>query len=236
MTEELVRRTGSPLAGVADYTPRRTPDGQLGRIGVGYTRFVGLMKLLLPLVAGILVALVVVWPQVEDKVKGFRLGFSGIGAGETSGQRMINARFTGSDDANRPYTITAEAAVQSPDRDDLVELEFPKADITLPDGAWLALAAQSGVFLKTRQTLELSGDVNLFHDSGYEIHTARAHIDMKRGTASGDAAVAGQGPLGTVKSEGFRLLDRGRRILFTGKARLVLFPGPPRPAKRRGGK
>ena len=117
-----------------------------------------------------------------------------------------------------------------------MDLEFPKADLTLQGGAWLALAAETGVFLKSSQTLDLAGKVNLFHDRGYEIRTERARIDLKQGTASGDVAVTGQGPFGTLQSEGFQLLNQGRRILFTGKARLVLFPGGARGSAKSGAK
>ena len=34
----------------------------------------------------------------------------------------------------------------------------------------------------------------------------------------------GQGPFGYLKAEGFRITDKGGRILFTGKARLELRP------------
>jgi lipopolysaccharide export system protein LptC len=46
---------------------------------------------------------------------------------------------------------------------------------------------------------------------------------MKQGEASGDKPVTGQGPVGTIRSAGFRILERGKRVIFTGKSRLVLY-------------
>ena len=70
----------------------------------------------------------------------------------------------------------------------------PKGDITLKDGTWLALSAEAGVYRKKDELLDLEGNVNLFHDGGYEIATSRARIDLAKNSAEGDEPVVGQGP------------------------------------------
>ena len=40
----------------------------------------------------------------------------------------------------------------------------------------------------------------------------------------GDTPVSGDGPSGELQSEGFRLFERGQVIVFTGKARLLIYP------------
>ena len=195
------------------------------RIGTGYSQFVGLMKLVLPIIAAILIALVVIWPKLQPIEEGFRIGISSISPEEAENLYMMNARYMGLDERNQPFMITAEAATQANPESDLVVLELPKADIILADGVWLALAAESGAFHRTDQTLDLLGSVNIFHDAGYEFRTLSAHVDLSAGTAQGNDPVVGQGPFGILRAEGFRLFDRGARILFTGKARLVLYPG-----------
>ncbi len=103
-------------------------------------------------------------------------------------------------------------------------LEGPKGDLTLLNGAWLAVTAYTGVYLTQGQLLDLFGDVKLFHDRGYELTTDTAHVDMTGGTAEGNDAVQGQGVFGDITSEGFRLLDHGQTIIFTGKAKLHIAP------------
>lgn len=201
------------------------------RIGGRHTRFVAMMKLVLPVIAAILIALVVAWPQLQDKKEGFRLGLSNITVHEKGGQQVVNARFTGNDRDKRPFTVTADSAFQTEDKGDTFALEFPKADIAMSDGSWMALTAESGTYDKREQTLNLSGGVNLFHDEGYEFHTPTALINLRDGSAYGEQPVAGQGPLGTLQAAGFRVLDRGKRLIFSGKAKLVLHP-----ARQRGSK
>ena len=213
----------------AEFARQRWPAARTRKFNPLYSRFVGVAKFVLLLVAAGLVALVVVWPQLDDRDEGFRLGVSTVTAKATDDQEMLNARFTGTDRQNRPYTVTAETALQSTKNENLIDLESPKADITLDDDSWVVLTANSGMFHKKSRMLELKGGVNMFHDMGYEFHTSRASIDMDNGVAEGDAPIQGQGAFGQIEAEGFRLFEKGERIIFTGKTRLVIHPVAPKP-------
>jgi lipopolysaccharide export system protein LptC len=72
--------------------------------------------------------------------------------------------------------------------------------------------------------LDLTGDVTVFHDSGYEVRTDAAEVDLRAGSAQGDQPVSAQGPAGTLDAVGFTLMDRGDVVVFKGPARMVLVP------------
>lgn len=188
-----------------------------------YSIFVGLMKILLPALAAAIVLLVVAWPQLNIET-GFHLGLSDLSLEDAERLTMLNARFDGSDDKNQPYRLTADLATQRPGNEDMIDLEHPEGDMTLASGTWLALTARSGQYNRDREILYLTGDVSLFHDGGFELRSESARIDLKRGTASGDRPVEGQGSAGLISGQGFQVLDRGDRIIFAGRSRLVLFP------------
>ena len=191
-----------------------------------YSRFVNTAKFILPLIAGLLIALVAVWPKLQPQERQFSLGFGvSANAREAADPGMLNPRYIGIDDGNMPFSITADLAKSGSGKSGTVELEMPKADVVLEDGTWLVLTAESGVYSRDEKNLALSGAVNLFHDSGYEIRTERATIDLDRGAASGETRVDGHGPFGELRSEGFQLESKGRKIHFTGKSRLVIYPG-----------
>ena len=197
----------------------------------GYSRFVQMMKYLLPAVAMVLVALVAVWPHLKTKDNSFRIGFAALKARETGDPSMVNARYVGSDKNDQLFSITADLVRNAMKDAATVELVMPKADITLEDGSWLVLTAEAGVFNRAAKTLELAGAVNLFHDSGYEFRTERITIDLDNGSAVGTEPVEGQGPFGDLSGEGLVLRDKGKTIIFTGKARLFIYPGIGRPAQ-----
>lgn len=195
-----------------------------------YSRFVTLMKYALPVVAGSVLLLLVIWPELKPKPERFAVGISDLKVSIENGQRVVNARFTGVDSENRPFSVTADAVVQDGDADNGVKLTQPKADVTLASNSWVAIAAPQGTFWRKQEVLNLVGGVDLFHDDGYEFQTQQARIDFRNGAAAGDTPVRGQGPFGTVRAEGFRILSSGDRIIFRGKSRLVIFPS----ASKRG--
>ncbi len=190
-----------------------------------YSRFVSVMKIFLPTTALLLIALVVVWPQLDIGDNRFGLQFATLES-EANDQSMVNARFVGADRKDQPFTITADLATNLMASDAAVELEMPKADITTQDGSWLVLTANTGVYDQSGKTLDLEGAVNLFHDSGYEFSTKKAAIDLGLGAATSSSHVSGHGPFGELESEGFRIEDKGEKIFFTGKSKATIFSKP----------
>ena len=188
-----------------------------------YSRFVRMMKLLLPAVAVALLGLVVTWPQIQSVPTQFTMGFSNISSNTGEEPRMINARFMGIDTKGRPFSLTAENASQVSDSSEIIALENPQADLTLNNGSWVVLSAMDGIYSENTQILGLRKSVNLYHDAGYEFHTSSADIDLSSGIATGRTPVAGQGPFGQISSQGFMVLDKGSRVIFMGKTKLVIF-------------
>ncbi len=188
--------------------------------GKGYTRFVRMMRLFLPLVAVGLTGLVVSWSKIEDTFEAIPKESvipQNIGQNE-----LVNPSFKSRDDKSQPYTVTAERAFQSAEDMDIVLLEMPKADITLTDGTWLAASAAKGVYRQNAESLILDGTVKLFHDKGYEMTTERMLINMKERKAVSDRAVYGQGPAGTIAATGFQAVSENNSLIFTGPVKLVL--------------
>jgi lipopolysaccharide export system protein LptC len=188
-----------------------------------YSRFVAVMKLALPAAAVALLLLVAIWPRIQSAIERLHR-LPRIDLSQARDLRMVNLHYSGRDRHNRPFTVTADAARQRPEVDDLVELEGPKADMTTDNDTWLALTAYSGIYRPQSQLLDLFGAVELFQDKGNEFKTDSAHIDMANGSAEGDDQIEGHGSFGTIEAEGFRIKNQGDIITFTGKARLVLEP------------
>jgi lipopolysaccharide export system protein LptC len=191
-----------------------------------HSRLVGLMKLLLPAVALGVIAVIVVWPQLGTDRGQLRLGETrGIAAGDAERLRMVKARYIGLDDDMRPYVITADEAVQASGDANAVDLDNPKADMTVEGGDWVILTARTGVYYRDNGIVDLKGDVTFNHDNGSMVRTKTARLDVRAGSASGDDPTEAQGPSGEVHGEGFRVRDRGQIYVFTGRASAVLRDG-----------
>jgi len=185
---------------------------------------VRIAKWFMPLAGvGLLVA-IAVWPELDRMEDRARVSFRRVIQAAPEAVRLVEPRYQGLDDQNRPFTVTATVATQTEDPD-IVDLDRPRADVLLTDGSWVLLESKQGRFDKGRHLLDLSGDVTLWQDGGNMLVTAAAEVQLQEGSASGDKPVAAQGPFGTLVSEGFRLTERGQVVVFTGRSRAVLEGG-----------
>jgi lipopolysaccharide export system protein LptC len=202
---------------------RNTPPGAVpGTVRAGngvrdpyaHTRAVRTARVALPVVAGLVLLMIVIWPL-----------FGGSGdnskAGPDQGDlEMTKARYLGTDTTDRPFEIRASRVMQLGDTGSKVDLTEPEADITMKGGDWLSLAAEGGHYDQDKNVLTLQGKVSIFHGNGYEFRTSEAALDVDQGIAWGNKPVEGQGPLGMVEAGGFRVLRDGDVLVFTGAARL----------------
>lgn len=189
-----------------------------------YSRFIRLMKLVLPLSAAALVLAVVAWPYLYGRDGDIPFSFATVWRDMDGKLFVTNARYLGSDGKDQPFTLTAEVVTKDDDNPDVLRLTKPKADILLTKGAWLALTADAGTLFRNDEKVSLEGAVNFFSDLGYEFRTERAEIDLKASRAHGDAPIEGQGPLGVLSADSFRLEDKGRTVHFEGRVRMILYP------------
>ena len=185
-----------------------------------YSRVVGTMKLLLPLLAFGLVVVVVVWPNEFREATGFHLAY--VSNPESGGAEltMLRPRYLGTDKRNRPFVVTADSATQDPKDQRLITLRQLQADMAMTDGRWFTILADKGTYHQLRQKLQLSGSVNLFSDQGYEFNAQVADIDLNTGRAISDRPVAGQGPFGTLRADRLEVEDFGQRLHFKGNVRM----------------
>ena len=190
--------------------------------GDGYSRRVAFLKRMLPAFGVMLLLLVAVWPRLVPLLERVRLGIPLIDLREARELRMLNPRYAGIDRYNRPFVVTSAVGRQIPNRDDLMSLERPRAKLTLHSGASVVMTAAVAIYQSQAQLLDLFDDVNLVHQNGTRFVTRRAHVNVAAETAEGHDPVVGNGPSGNIAAEGFRVLDKGDTIIFTGQSHLLL--------------
>lgn len=214
---------GQRITAAAAPVKAKQPPRLSGRNG--YSLFVTSMKLLLPALATGLVLLVVAWPQIIADHRGIGLDFSKIARDQAKTLNMLNAHYSGVDENNQPFNVSADMATQAPGNEDMIELQYPRANIKTTKGELVALSARLGLYDREGEMLDLNGTVHVTHDKGFEITTETATVDLKDGSAAGESPVSGHGPSGELQSEGFLIREKGQIIVFTGKSRLIHFPG-----------
>lgn len=182
-------------------------------------RLVAAMKLLMPLLAAGMLALMVFWPDIEGG--NGRLSFRRGPALVPEALQLVAPRFQGVDELNRPYTVTARLARQ-PGQAEVLLMDLPRADILLTDGGWVYVEGDRGRYDRAARHLDLEGNVQVYHDNGMLFQTEAATVQVDAGVARGERPTQAQGSFGTIESEGFEMLDRGAVMIFTGRARAIL--------------
>jgi len=187
-----------------------------------HSRRVALLKRFLPVIGVALLLLITIWPRLVPLLDSVRFGLPVIDLREAHELRMLNPRYAGVDRFNRPYVVTSAVGRQASNRDDLMSLERPRAEMTMRNGARVVVTAATAMYQSQAQLLDLFGDVNLVHENGTRFVTNTAHVDVAADSAMGNDPVTGHGPSGDITAQGFRVVDRGDTIVFTGTSHLVL--------------
>ncbi len=187
-----------------------------------YTRFVTVMKGILPAAAAILV-LAIVYYLIPHHNNGVALSYQRLGSIRND-LAMTKPRLTGTDDSGNPFTVTASAAIQDPKHPHRAELKNVQADMQFNGGTWMNASAGNGFFDMDVGSLKLGGGISLFTDSGYELHTDSAHVDLKKNVFSGEHKVTGQGPLGSLSADSFRVDRLKKTINLDGHVRMKMYP------------
>ncbi|HTJ65063.1 MAG TPA: LPS export ABC transporter periplasmic protein LptC [Alphaproteobacteria bacterium] len=204
--------------GTQDRLRHLSTGRRLAAYAPSYSIRVRQLRIVLPLVAIFTVAIVILWPKIRAEFHH---------PTETSQEerqaKMVNGRFVGSDAHGRPYTITYDSALQPP-QGGPIDMVNPIAELTLENGRWLAVKAEKARYDQQAGTIDLSGNVELFHDAGYRFMTQIAHVEINKNLIWGERFVSGRGPKGEVQGRGFRVINNGDAVVVTGPARLLMRP------------
>src|SRR5258708_38052561 len=118
--------TTAALSGVAS---RLAAMWSVAGVDNPYSRRVALLKRALPALGVLLLLLIAVWPRLAPIWERMRFAFPAIDLREARELRMLNPRYAGTDRLRPRYVVTAAVGHQVPDRQDLMSLESPRADL-----------------------------------------------------------------------------------------------------------
>ena len=222
-------RPGSAAGLRSSWRDRRRP---VAGSTYGYSRFVRVMKITLPLVAFSLVVMVVLYSTIGRDTQNFKITLEQRGGGSDDHQ-LVAPRLTGTDGKGQPFTVTAKAATQAPGKSQKMNFENVVGDITMQDKSWMALEATRGMMDGEAKTLDLYDTINIFTDKGYECHTNSARYDFGAGVLQGQHDINCQGPLGIITAKSFEGLKDPGRMTFLGGVTTTIYPSPRDDAARR---
>lgn len=191
------------------------------------SRLIGILRVLLPLLALVLVGLVLAWPQIMRDSGGIGVPTLVSGDGDQPDRlRMDSPRYVGQTSSERPYEISARAASFDPLQTRIVHLDRPVADIALAEDD-VHLTAERGVYDRDSERLLLDGGIEVVTSSGYRFVTPSARVNLAQGQVRGWQQIEGEGPTGTLSASRFEIQDAGDVLRFDGRVRVTVQPPAP---------
>ncbi len=187
-----------------------------------YSRFVARMKRILAFSAFLIIAAVLAFFIVQRMPRQLQMSYERLGRVEND-LAMMKPKLTGSDSRGNPYVITADMAVQDAHNPKRASLRNMEADLALDQDNWLNARARAGMVDLDSGQLELTGGIDVFTATGYELHSRSASANIKQSVIHGHEKVTGQGPDGTLSADRFHA-DRAANILtLNGHVQMTLF-------------
>ena len=137
---------------------------------------------------------------------------------------MDKPKLSGFQKDGRAYSLTAATGVQDLKKPTLIELTEIEARIGMADKSNAQITAPKGLYDSTAETMEMSGDVNVRSDSGYDLRMTRVRMEFKTNHMASSEPVSLTMKSGTVKADTIEVLDTGHHIVFEGHVESVMLP------------
>jgi lipopolysaccharide export system protein LptC len=189
------------------------------------SRLIDALRILLPTLALLLVALVVAWPQIMRSTAGLVVPIFAPGDGDQADMlRMDSPRYVGQTKRNQPYTVTAQSAALDPLAANIVHLDRPAADIALGQDGDVRVVALNGTYDRDTDKLLLDGGIEVVTSSGYRFATPSARISLAQGRVRGWQPIEGEGPTGTLSADRFEIREAGDVLRFEGRVKVTVEP------------
>lgn len=197
-------------------TPLRPSRGP--KLGGLYDRLIGIAKDALPLSFLALMMAIIIVPIADQRETSFILDKHKVEfAGERA--RMERPVYRGFDDQGRPFTLSADRAIQKNSLNPSLVLTHPQATLGTADGV-AVLTADEGQFNLNTQRLFVSGAILLKREDGYRLNGQDVLIDLSQKEAFSQNAISGTGPLGAFTAGGFHFdLDKSVAV-FKNRAHI----------------
>jgi lipopolysaccharide export system protein LptC len=139
-------------------------------------------------------------------------------------------RVTGFTTDQRPYELTARAAVQDLTKLDVLELKELRAKVDLKDGQHVNITSINGVYDTKAEVLKLNDHIVVTSTSGYEGHLSEATVHTATGNIVSDSPVEIKLPNGFLNANHLDVRDNGAFIKFSGGVEMTVNPEQMRPA------
>ncbi|WP_427963914.1 LPS export ABC transporter periplasmic protein LptC [Altererythrobacter sp.] len=191
--------------------------------GGAHDKVVHFLSRALPMVVGVIAALMVITPLSPRGEVSFLLDRNKVAMIDER-LNVENAMYRGEDDLGRPFSLTAGEAVQRSGKEGIVRMSDLVARIVLPDGP-ARISAQAGAYNIDNEVMSVIGPLRMTAADGYSMVANDVSVDLTTKKMVGSGGVEGAVPAGTFSADRIEADLSERKVSLIGHARLSMRPG-----------
>ena len=136
---------------------------------------------------------------------------------------LTGARYQGVTSSGQPFLITADEASEANDGSGRIDMQQPRATITMKNGQIINLQSNYGVFDQPDDVVDMAGDVVVTQpEKNLKLESDALFADLKLGEMRSLVPVTVTDDARRSDAETVTVFDNGDRILFGGTARMVM--------------
>lgn len=191
--------------------------------GSNHDRVVRILRLGLPLVIGVIAAVLIFSPFTQRTEISFLLAKDKVEVAKER-MRVTRAEYRGQDAKGQPFALIAGSAVQKSSAEPIVRMQDLSGAIRLADGP-ATIAAKDGAYNMNTEKVAVPGLVQVKSADGYRIDAHNVAIDLKTRSLAGEGGVDGMLNIGQFSANRLTADLDQRIVRLEGNARLRINQG-----------
>lgn len=191
--------------------------------GSSHDRLVRLLRLILPLLIGVIGAILLFSPFTQRSEISFLLAKDKVEVAKER-MRVMRAEYRGQDNKGQPFSLLAGSAVQKSSAEPVVRMQHLSGAIYLPEGP-ATIAALVGAYDMDSEEVRVPGLLEFRTAEGWRIDANNVAIDMKDHRLTGQNGVKGSLNIGNFSANQLAADLDERIVRLSGNARLRINQG-----------
>ncbi|MEY4620070.1 MAG: export transporter periplasmic protein LptC [Pseudomonadota bacterium] len=185
--------------------------------GGRHDRIIRAMRVVLPSIIGLLVAILAFSPFTGQQELSFVLNKDEVNLSRER-LRVVEALYRGEDSKGRPFSLRAGSAVQKTSAQPVLDMTSLSGRISLQDGP-ASIIAQRGSYDLGKETMRVTGPLAV-ESPGYDMVASNVELSLKDRTMQSFGPVSGRTKVGTFRAGRLRADLDTRIIRLDGGVRL----------------
>lgn len=186
--------------------------------GGRHDRLVRVLRVALPSIIGVLVAMLVVSPFSNTQEMSFVLAKDEVNMAKER-MRLTNAMYRGEDSRGRPFTLRGGSAVQKSSAEPIIRLTDLSGQILMASGPSQLVAGQGYYNLETEK-VRVEGPLSYTGGDGFKLTASNVEFAMKTRQIESFGPVNGSTKVGTFRAAKLRADVDARIVRLEGGAHL----------------